>query len=82
VSPALLYVYSVLREALHKVLGIVPVNELTCISKSLSRVAPKPLPTHVAKLPEKELNPSRRDVNDVILPSDVGSVPVKLLRFK
>ena len=71
--------YNVVNGVLHSVLGIVPVNELTCISRSLSIVAPNPLPTHVAMLPESELNPRRNDFKDGILPSDVGSVPVKML---
>ena len=73
--------YKVLSDRLHSVLGIVPVNELTCISRSLSSVAPNPLPTHVAMLPNSELNPRRNDFKDDILPRDVGIVPVKMLRF-
>ena len=73
--------YNVLSGVLQRVLGIVPVNELTCISRSLSSVAPNPLPTHVAMLPESELNPRRNDFKEDILPSDVGTVPVKMLRF-
>ena len=56
-------------------------NELTCISRSLSSVAPNPLPTHVAMLPVSEFKPSRNDFKDDILPSDIGTVPVKMLRF-
>ena len=73
--------YNVVNGMLQRVLGLVPVNELTCISRSLSRVAPYPLPTHVAMLPESELNPKRNDFKEDILPSDVGTVPVKMLRF-
>ena len=80
-SPELLYVYKELSDRLHSVLGIVPVNEFTCISRSLSSIAPNPLPTHVAMLPERELNPRRNTFKDGILPSDVGTVPVKMLRF-
>ena len=73
--------YNVPNGELQRVLGIVPVNELTCISRSLSSVAPNPLPTHVAMLPASELNPRRNDFKEDILPSDVGTVPVKMLRF-
>ena len=73
--------YNVLSGVLQRVLGIVPVNELTCISRSLSSVAPNPLPTHRAMLPESELNPRRNAFKEDILPSDVGTVPVKMLRF-
>jgi hypothetical protein len=74
-------VYNVVSGVLQRVLGIVPVNEFTCISRSLSSVAPNPLPTHVAMLPASELNPRRNDFKDDILPSNMGTVPVKMLRF-
>jgi hypothetical protein len=32
-------------------------------------------------LPESELNPRRNDFKDDILPSDMGTAPVKMLRF-
>ena len=74
--------YKVISGMPHNVLGIDPVNEFTCISRSVSRVAPNPLPTHVAMLPTRELYPRRNDFKDEILPNELGIVPVKKFLFK